>query len=329
MQKHFFILLSVVLAFLLISCNEGGTEPQEVIPGCRDYLWSIDTLAEPSTGLSITSLLAVDTNKIFIGGFSYDSNQLLYMHDGEDFQNIVQDQISNLYTIMEYNSNIFMSDGSSSIYQLTDQNRIKEIYHDSQNQVTFYHYQTYKEKLYVAGTKARLGGFVIKSFDGLNWSSEFDSNVKDEFMFSFGVSNSTFFLLTVKDDDFTLYSLRNNVLNSIGQFGYSNIFTIDDNLYIREETGRFFKIINGEVQTWFNLPAGEIYGATRARSESDIFIYQVNGIGHYNGIDYKRIVEFDQPHSISGMDITQNGAFFIVRPISQNYLLLYRGILST
>ncbi len=77
--------LLVIISFSLLTCGNNGTAPPTdgVLPGKRDYVWNIDTIAYPgSYQTNMQSMWAASANNIYIVGRNDQNRGKMYHYDG-------------------------------------------------------------------------------------------------------------------------------------------------------------------------------------------------------------------------------------------------------
>ncbi|GJQ61022.1 MAG: hypothetical protein SCALA702_00750 [Melioribacteraceae bacterium] len=330
MQKHIFILLGIILTFLLISCNDGGTEPENPIPGRRDYIWSVDTLFFTSWGdLAITNMLVRDTNDIYIVGFGYKTDECVIHFNGADFEFIKQDVSRFNYSIFEFKEKIYIGTGYGKLFSLNQDGTLTLEFNDASGQSVLYFPRHFNNQLYIGGTKTGRAGFTIIKNDGGGWKYWYSDNEPDVFMASFEIINDFAYILSTSDVyNLKLYSLTNNSLNFVQELSSSNLFKMDNRIYLLVDDGNLKRIETGKVMDWLRLEGKGVYGAAVGRSESDIVVYHVNSIGHFNGNDLEDIYTLQGDYGIHAVHIDQNNIYFIVKPDDVSYYLLIKGKLK-
>ena len=305
-KKHI-ILASI---FLLTSFNCNTTEPpvDNLQPGRRDYVWSVDTLNSPNN--SLHSIWGSSPSDVWVGGPGGVTNyDRLWHFDGNVWKPFSQyiavypDCIfgfaQNDVWIGGNDGKIFHFDGSTwsqnyrfdsdTIYD-TD---VYDISGPSANDIyaiglIFYH----------LGDKAK--SFVLH-YDGINWSPVYITTEYVQYLqvqkegdnvYISGLIRS----FGIESDSVAFYKLSNQNVEKFYQapldkITWATICQIGEKTYflIGKDLTRY---INGKFQTITSFNVNNFWYAVYGRNEKDIFLSMNDGVAHYNGEDIEYLYHF-------------------------------------
>jgi len=334
MQKYFFILLGVILTYTLISCNEGGTESEELLPGRRDYNWSEDTLHFPGdASLTIINMYVESYNSIYFVGDAYSDPFCFIHYDGNEFEALNNTSYHNFYSVVSFKDRLFIGDGWGNISEYIENKGLTRI-KSFKNQPRLYKTEFQDNKLYFSGPNTSpsiLSGISIISYDGTNWLEEYSNyEIKQNVTSMLGLGNGNFLL--------SCRSLTNNKILTL------DLIQNKENIRDIEKSGDFFRLgkrifynsYDGNIHEWGNndfigtieLKENVVHGVIRGRNLNDFFMYSVNAINHYNGKDMIPVYSFQEYYGVHGIFVGEDFVVFLVKADFSNYYLLLRGRLN-
>jgi hypothetical protein len=345
-SKNLKALLLLCLTILaLLSCNT--TEPTDNLkPGRRDYIWTVDTLDTQAN--RIQSIWGSNPNDVWaVGPGGLSPNEKLWHFDGnvwQPYQQALPTSPECIYGIDQNNiwiggsdGKIFRFDGTvwnqvhSVIRPDTSGNWINDIWCENANSV------------YAIGTayltqEPAQRTFILQ-FDGMKWKEIYFSKHKLQFLRIQKKENKLFLsgtilTLTVEPDTMIIYKFEKNTLSeiyrntidkitylSLNQIGYDPYFLIGQDLN-KYANNKFIKIASFNNQAF----GYQTYG----RSERDIFIRMADGLAHYNGTNLEYLYHFSNQYTsiLNRALLFEKDVFFTVHDNQNDLNLILRGHLK-
>ena len=295
------ILLAIITLTLLSlnTCDENPVNGDNVKPGRRDYVWTVDTI--PVANSVMKDMWGSSPTDIWICGDGFDRRQSLWHYDGTNFTPYNEYILSATSFCGFAQNNIWMATSSGWIYHYDGVSWKK----DTVLTLTGYNDVIIQElcgtapnNIYATGMAVRLGVYegVIAKYDGTYWKFlNIPNTLVNFYDIKYDKVLNTFILSAAHFDDPAtaerLYILKNNTLNEI-YAGTKGLYlgTITDRVYIYGD-----KIIykyNGTIlEQFLDLSNTNYLGRISGKSEKDFFCNTVDyendlyGIGHWNGTD--------------------------------------------
>jgi hypothetical protein len=344
-KKKLKVFLLLCLSILTqLSCNT--TEPtDELKPGRRDYIWTVDTLNYPFAtlyriwGSSPTDVWATSPGNWDKSISHFNGNR--WTSYGVTGMNVP----SSIFGFAP--NSIFIGTGGGGIWKFdgNNWNKIAEITKDGRNDIVFDNiWGKAQNDLYAFGAYTDSNGLannsVIARFRNNNWSIINNDEIKGivEHLFENNVDGKIYFQ-SIKiggfahPDSTILYEYYNSHFAKIysGVWDYEN--TGDISLILGEVYfiigKRITKRVNNEFKTFLNLDNTNFDNYIWGLSSKNIFIRMTDGMAHYNGSNIEYLVNFSKPRTkIPGAILFDNEVFFIVYEASTNLNLIYHGKLD-
>lgn len=341
--------LAVFIMFTGVDCKKDIVDPppDDIKPGRRDYVWTVDTLPVPAGDLfTPTRIWGSSPTDVWIIGFGSPSWNLLWHYDGISWKkDSLQRQISPSALWGSANNNIWLGNYS----------------HNS-----FWRYdgiQWYKFSEHVSPT-----GFDRVSISGI-WGTSANNiwavGFADQFnggtqykgiLMHFNGSQWQF--LQMPDTRIGLVDIRQQ--NSNGMFflqgteydeslgAISKLFTFDGvnlkeifsstqyNATVNEIKGRVYFVYNQKIfhfqnnslTVWKDLTNTTFLGKIWGRSEKDFFSFATDGIGHFNGTDFVTVFPVSIDLRVSSGYVSEDEVFFPCFSVTQNLSIVLHGKLS-
>jgi hypothetical protein len=338
-------LFFISLFIISISCD--SIEPtDELKPGRRDYIWTVDTLDSPNNVIkSIWGAVVNDVWAVGPGGITaYDG---LWHFDGniwQPYEQALPISPECIYGITQ--NDIWMGGSDGKIFRFNgtlwnqDNSIVRE---DTAGNWINYIWGDSPQVLYALGraylTNEPLPRSFILHFNGSNWKEIYFSPKQLQF-FSIREENNKLFLSgliktnTVEPDTLFFYKMENNIVNEIyrntmdkitfmnlSQIGEKTYFLIGQDLF-EYVKGIFIKVIS------FSDPmfGYQAYG----RSEKDIFLRMKDGLAHYNGDDIEYLYHFSNNYTsiLNEPLLLEKDVFFVIHDNLNDYNLILRGKLE-
>lgn len=338
MKKIFILSLLIILP---LSCSNPTDPYDNLQPGRRDYVWTVDTLNIPFTVL--TRIWGSSPTDVWAIGPGGDLDKTIYHFDGASWSNDgISRPLSPTAIFGFSNSNVWIGGLGGDIwnYNGIDYLKIATVTIPNYNFVVFEDIwgeapnNIYSVGFAQDGTTYRS---VILKYDGVSWKNIDTYKMRNSFIkIRRGRTTSNdFYILGVGNEPFAedtsfIYSFSGSSLIQIYK-GLSNvneiagIENINDEIYFLKGN-KLFKYVNNNFQ--FFLDVGEP-AAFLGRSSRDIFLGKLNGISHYNGSDIQYLYQFNDPGIRIFMGIIfEKEVFFLVYDFNNSLNLIIRGKLD-
>lgn len=300
MVKYILWVFSSLLLFINADCKKNPVSPiDDLKPGRRDYVWTVDTISSPPNLFYLFSLWGSNPENIWAVGSADETVNALWHYNGIIWEKTTQRLSSNLQSIYGFDSseiwmcdspggNIFRFDGSAwakftefsvNGFPLT---YINNIWGDNSHNI------------YAAGAIAdgsvNYKGIILK-FDGNIWKSVPIPETRISFIWiRRGMKESDKYYLTATR--FESVGDTNKIYEFDG-LNLKEIYTGQEVATVNEMAGRIyicigkkiFKYQNNQLAVWKDFSATQHVGRVWGRSEKDFFTVGENGLTHYNGTD--------------------------------------------
>jgi hypothetical protein len=344
-MKFLTVIFFVSTTLLLLNkCD--STEPvDDLKPGRRDYIWTVDTLNYPFAtlyriwGSSPNDVWAISPGDWDKSITHFDGNEWVsYGVSGMNTPHSIYGFASNLVYIGTYGGGIWKFDGNNwnqfaelSIYGRNDI-AFDNIWGKSQNE--FYAFGAYTDSNGLANNS------VIAHYQNNNWSILNSGDIKGivEHLFENKTDGKIYFQAIkigglLHPDSTILYEYNYLNFNKIysGVWDYENtgdISLILDEVYFiigKKLTTR----VNNKFNTFLNLDNTSFDNYVWGTSRKNIFLRMTDGIAHYNGTDMEYLINFSKPRTkVPGAALFEKEIFFIVYEASTNLNLVYHGKLN-
>ncbi len=297
-MKKFLVYCFIAITSIFSSCGVTDTE-ENLQPGRRDYVWSVDTITVPK--ITFHSIWGESPNNVFIVAPGYGTYaEKLYNYKGEKWDMLRITNIDwNPNCLIGYSDkSIFIGDYKGVIYHY-DGHTVSESYLFVDSNYTIdRHIQ-----MMCAGKNSELYAIwyarnphnnnylnVILKYDGVNWI-EYFAKVSEYVFTSIKYNNGKLYLVgqNYADQPKYVFELVDNKLQIIKKIIEIGIF-VD----ISVINGKLYALSNGSLEkfdgkAFIQVLSFDNYLAYYAfgRNENDIFLTGYNGIYHYDGNDIK------------------------------------------
>ncbi len=323
--------LSLMITLLQFSCKS-PIEPDNTLPGRRDYTWTQDTLKVSAEEgyLSIIKMWASSPTDIWAVGWAYRNENCVWHYDGNGWKNVVVDRYISPFTVFGFAPNdvwIGGTDGAFWHYDGVKLSKNTEIQLEGFKLVSFAEIRGRNANdIYAVGRADSIDGFhstgIIFHFDGGKWS-KINTWIPNNNFFSirFNPPSGNYIIIsneyynqtvTAKVYRFDGKNLK-QLFKGDGNLGLDNIgenvyITINGIIYkYEEDTLKIFKDFSHPGYLATVVYAGRIWG----KSETDFFTGNQDWwIGHYNGSDLINIYKPGYTN-LSDAVVFPNDVFFI------------------
>jgi len=293
------LIIAAVIIFINLSCNTVEPPEDDIKPGRRDYVWSVDTI--PVDNSVMKDIWGSSPTDIWICGDGFDRRQSLWHYDGKIFTPYNEYILSATSFCGFERDNVWMATSSGWIYHYNGVEWKK----DTTLSLTGYNdvviqslYGISPDNIYATGMAVSLEDYkgVIVKYDGKSWKYLNIPNTRANFtIIKFDGSTKTFLLRGANFDgngtSERLYSLNSGQLEEI-YAGTKGLYigAIADRVYIYGEQ-IIYKYNGTSLEQYLDLRNTNFLGGISGRNEKDLFCNTVDyendfyGIGHWNGTD--------------------------------------------
>lgn len=322
---HFYILV-FLFSFFCINCEKEKCLncPEDLEPGRRDYIWTVDTLkANPWDLFYLFSLWGSSPTDIWATGSGGASDVTLWHYDGVSWTRDLSCLSSNMMCVFGFAQNdVWACDApGGGIYHYNGQQW--SISYNYNNPGTCFLstniWGDAPNNIYAVGAIDFLNGDykgAILHFDMNSWSflSIPDYSVGFTWIRRGNMECNKYYLSAVRyesvGDTNILFELDGTNLKEIysGQEGAS-VCEMNGKMYFPIGK-KIFKYKNDQFVLWKDFSVTNFTGWICGRSETDFFTLAADGLAHYNGNDLITIFSTTLP--VSGIIIFDKDIFFIL-----------------
>ena len=337
------ILIAVITIVIFNSCHN-STEPQkpEIKPGRRDYTWTIDTVQ--IWGTYLMKMWGSSPTDVWAVGSGSDYNEEIWHYDGKEWKTDGVWRGIHPWCIYGFAKNDIWIAGSDGEIWHYDGNDWSESLSYSKELnykypvIIFYNIWGVKPNdIYAVGLTVDSNNIfmsIMMHYDGAQWervSIELEGSIKD-IKKGNKTSNKCFIYNKVQftnPDTGKYFEFDGERLNEIqsSQDRWHSLTIIDDEVVFTIDSGIY------TYNEGFNLiaknPYTNNYQSVYGRNLKDIIWMMSDGLTHYNGTDFKYILQFDNK-SLSDGVIFENEVFFVANDFYNGKAnnLIYHGVLK-
>lgn len=308
------LLVPVFVTLIILSCD--STEPVDnLIPGRRDYIWTLDTLANIAQSNSYFELWGYDAQHVWVAGDSWDLDKNILQFDGSDWRALPlpnQPPAPYPWALFGLDANNIWAAGyyfwkyNGTEFQYYDKYSINGYSRILVNDI----YGTDLNHLYAVGnaeddSTGHFNPFILK-FANNQWELKKIADLKGIFV-QVRVSNTdpnTPFLLFYNDnvsgnDYYRILKYSNNSFIEL----HNTELNIHDIPWITTLNGevafgwdrKVYYLFNGQPKLFYDFSSTiKSYSAFWGRNIKDLFFEVNGGLGHYNGEDIKVLFPLDK-----------------------------------
>ncbi|MBU0473097.1 MAG: hypothetical protein KKF62_02910 [Bacteroidetes bacterium] len=336
--KAIFFILSFTMALVFFSC-EKGTEPEQLKPGRRDYVWTEDTLdVARSDYMTFRDVVGNSPDDIWLGTLDATSNTEFWHYNGVEWKSLPFPGIIPTALLLFEDNTLWAGTGQDYIWkrengQWTESFKIELKGYDK---VAIYSMagQT-KDNIYAVGWATSYSEDTYKGiilhYDGANWNFVdipyltsgfveivYQKNINTYFIYSVSTENSIITYQIFEFDGVLLKEIISPygslILSKVGDIAY---FSLNQKVY---------KYINKEMKLWKDFTGTSFKTVIFGRSESDFFNHSYEGIGHYNGLNYETI--YKTHLELYGMTIFEKDIFICSEDYKNHKYIIIHGKLK-
>jgi len=318
-----------ITAIVLYSCNDNSVNPIDNLqPGRRDYVWTVDTLNMPMNVVqTIWGSSPADVWAVGPGGTAADR---LFHFDGTKWEKWKEPVRCTGATLFGFSKDdVWMGGGDGNIWHFDGTSWTQNfIYKPVNAQIVLIKniWGTNSNDVYAVGVvvydaQYLQRGFILH-FDGFNWKEVYRANTYSQYQ-RIRKEGNNIFIQGVKvgytvSDTTEFYQLNGNNLKTIYSNSREEIYTgrlnlVDNKVYFT--IGRnIFRYLNGVFEKRLSFSNPNYGYAVWGRSEKDLFVRMINGVAHYNGTDLVYMKTFSNNFTsvVNSPVIFKNEVFFAV-----------------
>jgi len=333
---------ALILLTLNLTCSS-VTAPEEIKPGRRDYVWTVDTLIIPFTKLY--SMSGSNPDDVWAVGPGGDLNKTIYHFDGVKwFNDGISRNISpeSVFAIAKNNVWIGGQNGKIWNYDGVAWKEVIRFERPRESDITFYCiWGDSPTNIFFAGYSGLPEDMTsqIARYNESKWELNEFPNLKYNFVrINKDVFTKKYYLLGLenKPDGGEIYGLFEYDGNKNIKQIFKSSNASDSSASFRKINNEIFfgigttinKYINGNFTPFLKVNEIDYWKAFYGRTEKDIFLVMAYGIAHYNGTDIKYL--YKNPNKIWTVDavLFEKEVFFLVVDPSIGGNLIIRGKLN-
>jgi len=299
------LLLVLFLSLNLnISC-EKGTDPEQLKPGRRDYVWTEDTLdIQLPNMLTFRHIVGNSPDDIWVGTLDASYDVSLWHYDGNKWETVFFPGYATSALWLFEDNTLLVGTLENKIWKRENgewtEPYILELEGFDRINIFDFYAET-KNNIYAVGCAVNLTDNNYKSiilhFDGNSWDFVNIPEIAGVFhQMEFDKNSNLFFIYGTSDERgnfiesiYTFNGLE-TVKTTIPDIGFS-LSAINKEIYINFSNQKIYKYRNNSFELWKDFSGTDFQTSFEGRNESDFFNNSSRGLGHYNGIDYKTIYE--------------------------------------
>jgi hypothetical protein len=352
LNKYFFLSFCALLLFINADCKKNPITPiDDLKPGRRDYIWTIDTLKLSEVDLfTPTRIWGSAPNDVWIAGSGDVSWNLLWHFDGVSWK---KDSLSraispsalwgtagNNIWLGNYSHNSFWRYDGTQWYKFCD----ITVPSGYDRVVISSIWGTSASDIWAVGFADQFNGGtqykgIIMHFNGSQWQFVGMPNIKCGFNEVYQDMQTGLIYIGgggYETNGYTykiiLYDYKNfSEINSNYESG-SHVYLVKNKVYF-VIAKKIYDYLNKQLQLWKDFSNTNFVGVMYGRTEKDFFTYTSNdfvtwGIGHYNGSDLETIYWFPANFRISGAVIFEEEIFFQGYSLNSNVSIVIHGVLK-
>jgi hypothetical protein len=340
MKLKIALLPLLVITLLNFSCDTTNPPDDNLQPGRRDYVWTVDTLEIPYS--LVRRMWASGPNDVWAIASAGNLDSTIFHYDGTKwncdgiYRSIDPKSIfgfgPNHIWLGGGDGKIWRYDGNSwneyTILNVVPGNGItfENIWGDSPNNV-------YAVGSYVDENQLNNKG-ILAHFDGSTWKL-LDLKVNNSLTKIYKDSDGTYFIQGSRFgmiDTSKVFLYNGNSLSEI----YSNMETDSYAANIELIGGKvvitfgrnLYTYSNNNFKLFYSVSNSFFYLGIWGTNLKDIFLYMKDGIAHYNGSDVQYLVQHNNfNYRCTGFIVQENTVFFPLYDLSNGKTYMYKGVL--
>lgn len=338
------ISVSLFSSLILFSCQNNSVSSEDNIqPGRRDYVWTVDTLFLPFN--SFTDIAGTSPMDLWACGPGGDLDKTLFHYDGQNWTSDLVSLPFSPKSISAINTdNVWSSGLTGMIWKFNGTHWTEENQYNvnGNNDIAFEYINAISStKIIAAGQyfiNPQYWGIIL-CYDGNVWSELNIPHIRTAFADVKKSDNGKFYLWGVTNEQFIesryqFYELVGNNLKEIYNGSqntnaeYGSLLQLGDRTYFI--IGYDFFDYNGETFTKIGRLSDDpkFLNVGWGRNVKDIFLGMRDGIAHYNGENTTYIYQASDKIYVRNGIVFESEIFFIGRNSSGNNLMIHGKLIE-
>lgn len=336
-----FITLAITTFLFLWQTGCNTTEPKdEVKPGRRDYVWTVDTLKDD---LWIAERIwGTSPNDVWVvGSGSTSKGPPLFHYDGTKWTKPAGN-FWDLHAIYGFDSNDVWAGGSEGWIYHYDGLKWNKFYQYKFDEITSVYINDIwgisPTNIYAVGILSNnldiTRGFVLH-YNGIKWEEKYIAKENTHFLRirSNNLSDKEYYIFGIIGwvDTTAIYSYKNGNMNLLFKksTSYNHPAMIGNQIYIIFDN-EVYALVKNELILRFTISQNNFEGLIQGKNFYDLFILVQDGLMHYNGKDYEYLFNINPQHGLSISDglILDNQIFYGLLNIFEMSNYIYIGKLK-
>jgi hypothetical protein len=330
------IILASIFLLTAFNCNTTEAPVDNLQPGRRDYVWTIDTLFMPFN--SFTDITGTSPTDVWACGPGGDLDKTLYHYDGQKWRT---DSISRPFSPKSISNdsfdNIYSSGRSGLIWEFNGSQWFQKYQHNVNGNydITFESINVISiNKILAVGdyfTNPEYWGIIL-IYNGTSWTQLNIPEIRTAFADVKISGNGKIYLWGVTNEQFTesryqFYELDGNTLKEIYSGSQNNNAEYGSLLQLGNVTyfiiGYDFFSFNGNKFLKIGRLSDDhkFLNVAWGRNKKDIFLGMADGIAHYNGENTIYLYQSPEKILVRNGIAFNNEVFFIGRSNGNNLMI--------
>jgi hypothetical protein len=340
MTKYLLLVIAIACLFFGLCCKDNGVTPEDLKPGRRDYVWTVDTLRVPAGDMFTPNRIwGSAPNDIWLTGSGSPSTSLLWHFDGASWKRDSVQKIISPSALWGFASNnIWLGNSNNSFWRYNgiqwnkysdvtppsgfDRVAIEDIWGKQSNDgwgVGF-------ADQYNGGTEYK---GIIMHFDGSQWDFVQIPTLRISFAWVRRQQSSGLLFLQARRFEQTGDTAKLFVYDGKN---LQQIYSSPNDAVLQEVRGevyliinqKIYKYINGTLQVWKDFSGTNYIGGMLGRSEIDFLgLRSGGGILHYNGTDMQ--VLYETTLGVWSWFIFEKDVFIVFYDLENNLNIIVHG----
>jgi hypothetical protein len=337
----FYLFTFSFILFTYESCSNPAGPNNNLQPGRRDYIWTVDTI-KTVDDLTLIRMWGISPTDIWAVGTSSSSNTTIWHYNGSWWGCDSIERNFNPWAIIGFSSDqVWIGNVSSTIWEYNGTQWLKygEYSIAGYEQVWIMNFDgTSVNNIYAVGSANKNDGSdykgTIMHYDGNSWRFMNLPYVKVGFGDCKIDQGSGSLLIegTVYDTTGWISKVHvwdgNQLKEIYSGFPYANVGNIKHEVLVNIEK-KIYKYSNGQLVLWKDLSNTDCIGKIWCgRSENDFFLGSSTGIGHYNGTDFQTIYKKTNPNIYGGAIFDKDVFILLNEPYNNHINIIAHGKLK-
>jgi hypothetical protein len=339
-MKKIFMLTIIIFTVSLISCNSVEPPDDNLQPGRRDYVWTVDTLDYNN----YLRIWASSPTNVWCTSPGYWDKSIAHFN-GEMWSSYGVTGMNTPHSIFGFSdNNIYIGTAGGGIWRFEGSSwkLFAELTKDGHNDVVFDNiWGESSNDFFAFGAYPDENGYannsVIAHFYNGGWEMLNTNGLYGivEHLFK-NYKDNKIYLQVIGGREFTdsthIYEYSQGKYYKL----YGNVWTQGLQADISLINGEVYfvlgseiaKRVNNQFQTILQIDNPNFYQRIWGRNSKDIFLMMVDGLAHYNGTNIEYLFTYPLRTQVFGAALFDKEVIFLVYESSTNLNLIYHGKLN-